>query len=223
MTDCLTGKEAPKWCTVHRDTWPILSPHCNGWRKNEYEPKESWLGRRKMAEFRPPDRIVHGDFDPETATFGVQPKKKPLIYIAGSMKNRDGIRKVAEQLRSAGFEPFLDWIMPGEDTDSKWQEFEEAQGHTYLEALAAPHAWDVFNFDKTWLDKSDALLVVWPAGKSAHTEMGYMVGCGKPAFIYTPELPEKWDVMELFAAESPEDLHISNSMEKIIEWLKKAV
>ncbi len=141
--------------------------------------------------------------------------KKTLIYIAGSMKNRDGIRKVTQQMQDAGFNTFNDWIMPGEETDQKWQEFEQAQGRTYLEALQAPHAKDVFYFDKEWLDKSDAIILVLPAGKSAHIELGYMVGRGKPAFILLEGEPERWDVMYLFAT------LVTDGLGDIIGWLQK--
>lgn len=124
---------------------------------------------------------------------------KKLIYIAGSMKNREGIIKVIQALEAAGYDTFYDWIMPGEETDQKWQEFEQALGHDYLYALNSPHANDVFEFDKHWLDRADAFVLVYPAGRSAHTELGYMVGKGKPAFILLDGEPDRWDVMVLFA------------------------
>jgi nucleoside 2-deoxyribosyltransferase len=38
-----------------------------------------------------------------------------------------------------------------------------------------------------------------PAGKSAHLELGYMIGRGKPCFVLFDEEPERWDVMYQFA------------------------
>src|SRR5258708_22231590 len=153
--------------------------------------------------------------------FGLKPldwssglKKCKLIYIGGSMSNRAGVLETSQALRAAGFDVFNEWIMPGEETDTKWQEFAQAQNQTYLEALAAPHARDVFEFDKTWLDKSDAFVLVMPAGKSAHLECGYMIGKGKPALIYMPKEPDRWDVMALFATA------IYDNLDDIKEYLK---
>lgn len=139
---------------------------------------------------------------------------KKLIYVAGSMRNRSGILSTIKTLQAAGFDTFHDWIMPGEETDVKWQEFEQALGHSYLEALATPHVKDVFEFDKKWLDKADAFVLVYPAGKSGHTELGYMIGRGKPGFILLNEDPERWDIMVAFAT------HITKDIDEIIEWCK---
>ncbi len=122
-----------------------------------------------------------------------------LIYIAGAMKNREGIRQVILRLEKEGFKTFYDWIMPGEETDSKWKEFEESLGHTFLQAIQSPHAKDVFEFDKEWLDKSDAFILVYPAGKSGHIELGYMAGKEKTTYVLLDEIPTRWDVMLQFA------------------------
>lgn len=122
-----------------------------------------------------------------------------LVYIGGSMSNRDGIAKVAAVLRIRGLVPFYDWIMPGEETDQKWREFSERMGETYLDALESAHAKNVFEFDKRWLDRSDAFVLVLPAGRSAHLEAGYMIGQGKPVAILLEEENSRWDVMYRFA------------------------
>ncbi len=122
-----------------------------------------------------------------------------MIYVAGSMSNRSGVLEVSRRLRSVGHEVFNDWIMPGEEANTKWQEFEQAQGRTFLEALYAPHAHNVFQFDKRHLDRADAFVLVLPAGKSGHLELGYVAGKGKPTYILLDGEPEKWDVMYLFA------------------------
>ncbi len=122
-----------------------------------------------------------------------------MIYVAGSMSNRSGVLEVSRRLRSAGHEVFNDWIMPGEEADAKWQEFEQAQGRTFLEALYAPHANNAFQFDKRHLDCADAFVLVLPCGKSGHLELGYVAGKGKPTYILLNGEPEKWDVMYLFA------------------------
>lgn len=139
-------------------------------------------------------------------------KSSKLIYIAGSMSNRDGVETVAKAVEAAGFSAFYDWIYPGEETDRKWQEFSQRMGLSYLEALDSPHAGDVFDFDKRWLDVADAFILVYPAGKSAHTELGYMAGRGTRTFVLLDKEPERWDIMLKFA-----DL-VTDDLEEIIEW-----
>jgi hypothetical protein len=117
------------------------------------------------------------------------------VYIAGSMKNRDGILSVSKAVLAAGYDIFNDWISPGPETDENWREFAKAQGQTFIEALYGAHAQNVLNFDKTHLDASDAFVLVYPAGKSGHTELGYMHGKAAPAFVLIDGEPERWDVM----------------------------
>lgn len=93
---------------------------------------------------------------------------------------------------------FDDWYAAGPEADDKWRDYEKARGHSYLKALEGHAARNVFAFDKRHLDSSDAAVLVLPAGKSGHLELGYMIGCGKPCFILLDN-PERWDVMYQFA------------------------
>jgi nucleoside 2-deoxyribosyltransferase len=120
------------------------------------------------------------------------------VYIMGSMRCLR-VPEVAKALRSIGWEAFDDWYSPGPETDDKWQEYERARGRTFAEALAGYHAKDVFDFDKHHLDRCDRGVLVLPAGKSAHIELGYLRGCGKPAYILMDGEPERYDIMYLFA------------------------
>jgi nucleoside 2-deoxyribosyltransferase len=57
-----------------------------------------------------------------------------------------------------------------------------------------------FAEDKKWIDWSDCVLLVLPAGKSAHLEAGYAVGKGKHLIIYQQIFPKgEFDVMYGFA------------------------
>lgn len=123
------------------------------------------------------------------------------VYIIGSLRNVE-IPVVGNALRAAGFYAFDDWYGAGPDADDKWQEYEKLRGRTYREAVYGEAAGNTFNFDKAHLDTSDAAVLVMPAGKSAHLELGYMAGRGKPTFIYFPEgEPERFDVMTRFATD----------------------
>ena len=121
-----------------------------------------------------------------------------MIYLIGSMQN-PRIPEVAVELRDEGFEVFDDWYSPGPETDVFWYEHEQIRGRNFVEALAGAHAQDVFAFDKRNLDEADAAILVLPAGKSAHLELGYIIGAGKPGYILLEGEPERFDLMYAFA------------------------
>jgi nucleoside 2-deoxyribosyltransferase len=120
------------------------------------------------------------------------------IYLIGSMRNPE-VQIVANQLREAGFEVFDDWQSPGPEADEYWQKYEKARGRKFREALAGPHAQSIFNLDRNMLKKYDAAVLVAPAGKSAHLELGYKIGLGEPGFILMDGEPERFDIMYGFA------------------------
>jgi nucleoside 2-deoxyribosyltransferase len=134
------------------------------------------------------------------------------IYLIGSLRNSK-VPIMAELLRDQGYEVFDDWYSPGPETDEKWQEYEKARGRTFIEALAGYHAQDVFHFDKTHLDQADVAVLLLPAGKSCHLELGYMIGQGKPAYIVLDTEPDRFDVMYAFATE------VVNNVDTLLEVL----
>lgn len=121
-----------------------------------------------------------------------------MIYLIGSLRN-PRIPVVARELRDAALSVFDDWFSAGPDADDCWQAYEKQRGRTFTEALHGAHARTVFNFDRTHIDASDAVVLVAPAGKSAHLELGYALGCGKPGFILLDGEPDRFDVMYRFA------------------------
>lgn len=123
--------------------------------------------------------------------------KNNLIYLIGSLRNT-AIPLVAKELRSSGFEVFDDWYAAGPEADDYWKAYEIARGRDYITALKGAAAKHIFEFDKHHLDKCAAALLVLPAGKSAHLELGYLRGLGKPTVILL-DSPDRWDVMYSFA------------------------
>lgn len=116
------------------------------------------------------------------------------------MRNPE-IPKIAERLRSElGVEVFDDWFAAGPEADDKWRDYEKGRGRTYAEALAGLAAEHVFSFDKTHLNRAESAVLVYPAGKSAHLELGYCIGLGKPGYILLDGEPERYDVMTKFAS-----------------------
>ena len=121
-----------------------------------------------------------------------------MIYLIGSMKNPK-IPFIARALRADGFEVFDEWYAPGKNADDEWQAYEQIRGRSFKEALRGEHALDVFNFDRRHLERCTTGVLVAPAGKSAHIELGYLRGRGKPAYVYMEGEPERYDVMYGFA------------------------
>lgn len=120
------------------------------------------------------------------------------IYLIGSLRN-PRVPEVAEQLRAAGFEVFDDWYAAGPDADDRWRDYEKARGHTFTEALAGYAGQHVFHFDRRHLERCDVAVLLAPAGKSAHLELGIVIGAKKPGFILLDGDPERFDVMYNFA------------------------
>jgi hypothetical protein len=121
-----------------------------------------------------------------------------VIYLIGSLRNPE-IPRIANELRKAGHETFDDWFAAGPEADDYWRDYEKSRGHTYQQALRNYAAQHVFSFDRTHLDRCRAAVLVYPAGKSGHLELGYVVGAGKPGYILLDGEPERFDVMLNFA------------------------
>ncbi len=131
------------------------------------------------------------------------------IYLIGSLRNKR-VTEVACYLRAIGFDVFDDWMAAGPEADDYWMKYELERGHTYAEALQGFAARHVYEFDKFHLDRCDIGVLVLPAGKSGHLELGYLIGTGKPGFIcldmgVNPP-PERFDVMYQFANGVADDL-----------------
>jgi hypothetical protein len=116
------------------------------------------------------------------------------VYVIGSLGN-PGVPELAIFLRVRGFDAFDSWYSAGPEADLKWHEHSVKKGQSYREALKDYAAQHVYNFDKSHLDTSDAVVLLYPAGKSGHFELGYAMGKGKPGFILMEREPERWDVM----------------------------
>lgn len=155
----------------------LLCSHCNFMLGHAYDNKS--ILRQLMAYL---------DYD----------HTKTYIYLIGALKNPE-IPKLAAKLRREGFEVWDDWHAAGEHADEEWQKYEQARGRTFQQALAGIHAQDVFYFDKSHLSLADKAVLVCPAGKSGHLELGYFVGTGKPGFILLDKEPDRYDIMPNFA------------------------
>lgn len=122
-----------------------------------------------------------------------------MIYLIGSLRN-PAVVVLGEELRGLNYEVFDDWMAAGPEADDYWKKYEEARGHTYIEALHGHAAEHVFNYDRFHLDRASMGVLMLPAGRSGHLELGYLLGQGKPGLILL-DRPDRWDVMYKFASQ----------------------
>jgi len=121
------------------------------------------------------------------------------IYIIGSLRN-PAIPEVAQSLRDVGWDVFDDWYAAGPEADDYWQRYEKSRGRSYAEALDGFAANHVARYDQSHLDRCSAGLLVLPAGRSGHLELGYLLGQGKPGYILLAGEPDRFDVMYRLAS-----------------------
>lgn len=122
-----------------------------------------------------------------------------MVYLIGALKNQR-IPDVGNLLRGEGYDVMDEWFTPGELADVNWQEYERRRGRTYQEALRGRAATNIFLFDRSYLDASDIVVLVMPAGKSAMLELGYAKGRGKKTAIFLDGSdPDRYDIMPNFA------------------------
>lgn len=143
-----------------------------------------------------------------------EPKGK-VIYLIGSLRNPE-VPVFAEQLRAAGFEVFDDWYAAGPEADDRWRDYEKGRGHSFIEALDGHAANHVYHYDRSHLDRADAAVLLLPAGKSGHLELGYIMGAGKPGYIVLGDEPERFDVMYRFANQ----VFNHKGLDKLVEQLR---
>lgn len=119
------------------------------------------------------------------------------LYLIGSLRN-DAIPAIGAKLRTLGYDVFDDWYAAGPEADDYWKKYETERGRGYADALKGYAAEHVFHFDKHHLDDASVVVLVLPAGRSGHLELGYSLGRGIPGFILHDN-PDRWDVMYRFA------------------------
>jgi hypothetical protein len=133
-----------------------------------------------------------------------------MIYVIGSLRNPQ-VPLVADWLRSKLDEYVFDgWFAAGPEADDYWQQYTTMRGQTYAEALADAPAQNTFNFDLRHLQLADRVVLVLPAGKSGHLELGWALGKGKKGYILLPEKEaiDRYDVMYNFATAVVDDLEV---------------
>lgn len=138
-----------------------------------------------------------------------------MIYLIGSLRNQN-IPEVGKRLRAnLQEEVFDDWFGAGPEADDHWKAHEQFRGNSYEQALKGHAAKNVFNFDKTHLLRADKVVLVAPAGKSGHLELGWSLGMGKKGYYFFPSEEDiRWDVMLQFCTE------VITGEERLLETLQ---
>lgn len=124
--------------------------------------------------------------------------KKKYVYLIGSLAN-ESIPLVGNEFRKQGYVVYDHWWGAGKEADKSWQEYSKIKGLTYKEALKDVGAQTVFHFDRSRIEMSDICILVMPAGKSGHLELGYAAGLNKKTYILYEGEPDRYDVMPQFA------------------------
>jgi hypothetical protein len=89
------------------------------------------------------------------------------FYAASSFKNIQQVRYICEQLKLKGFKHTYDWTQN-----------ERAANYQDLQRIGQA--------EKQAVIESDFLVVLLPAGKGSHIEMGIALGLDKKIFLYSP-------------------------------------
>lgn len=125
-----------------------------------------------------------------------------VIYIIGSLRN-PGVPATANMIRAINknWEVFDSWYAPGPKADDFLRDYAKQKGLNYKETLQDWAATHIFEFDKKHIDRATDVVMVMPAGKSGHLELGYALGQGKRGYILFDQEPKRVDVMYQFATD----------------------
>lgn len=138
------------------------------------------------------------------------------IYVISSLKNPK-VPHLGNQLRDLGYDVMDHWWGGGPEADDCWQKYERIRGRTYKEALYDHYATHIWGYDKCHLDASDIGVMLLPVGRSAHIELGYLMGQDKLTFVLFDGEPERYEVMYRFATD------VFFNQEDLLEELSKHV
>lgn len=114
------------------------------------------------------------------------------IYVASSWRNARQ-PAVVEALRAAGHEVY-DFRNPPGGTGFDWRECDpdwlKWSPATFRAGLDHPVARAGFASDHAAMEWADGVVLVLPCGRSAHLELGWFCGRGRPAWILMEEAGE---------------------------------
>ncbi|OAS16393.1 SPOR domain-containing protein [Paenibacillus oryzisoli] len=99
------------------------------------------------------------------------------FYIASSFRNLDNVREVAQQLKSRGYMQTYDWTM-----------------HTGIDSLQELTV--IGAQEREAVLCADKFIMMLPAGKGSHVELGLAIGAGKSIYIHSTHHDEINDIQK---------------------------
>ena len=142
------------------------------------------------------------------------------IYVASSWKNAVQ-PEVVSALRAEGHEVY-DFKNPPDGAGFGWEEVGEYSGDglvdpiEYLEwMLPHPRAKKGFAADYGAMQAADACVLVLPCNRSAHLELGWFVGQGRPTCIILDAPEVTPELMYLMVD------HIAPNLHSALAWLER--
>jgi hypothetical protein len=123
------------------------------------------------------------------------------VYVASSWRNTS-LDSVNGRLRRAGVSTYdfrehdgFHWQDVFPEWGDDWPHNGEMDAPMVLTGMGMEPAERGFARDRDALDACAALVLVLPAGNSAHLELGYAAGQGKPTCVLLPEGTVRPDLM----------------------------
>jgi hypothetical protein len=110
------------------------------------------------------------------------------VYIASSVKNHSKVVWWTHLLRTNGHLVFS-FIEQGPNTVNYGLDFPDLKCLNVTDFLKHPTVSDAFNRDKFGLQWAETILLLLPAGRSAHLEAGYALGLGKRLYVFQSKWP----------------------------------
>lgn len=138
------------------------------------------------------------------------------VYVASSWRNLMH-PAVVETFRAVGVSCYdfkrdegaqFDWS----EVDPAYKETWDRSVDRFKRMLSHDRAIEGFRSDYGAMQKADAFVLVHPAGRSSHLELGWAWGRGIPTALYAPEGMDEPDLMY-----SGLDL-VTDSMMVLLEW-----
>jgi hypothetical protein len=90
------------------------------------------------------------------------------FYVRSSFKNIDSVRYVTTSLKEVGFTHTYDWTLNGKAQD-------------------IPALREIGEKEKSAVMESDFVMILLPAGKGSHIELGIALGLGKRVYLHSPD------------------------------------
>ncbi len=130
--------------------------------------------------------------------FITEAKVMKKFYVASSFKNIDNVREVSHRLIDKDYIQTYDWT-----ANERASTFED------LEKIGRQ--------ERNAVMEADVLIVLLPAGKGSHIELGIALGLGKKIYLYSPN--NEMNNIETTSTfyHLPEIVKCSGSLEMLVE------